>query len=341
MAAFLTIVVLFFAAYNIMRMIGKNHLMNGVVNAAPAIETVVPKEETTEEENTVWQEGWIKHNGRIYSYNEDIITFLIMGIDKEGDVVEVSEGTNGGQADAQFLLVLNPHDRSINVVGINRNTMTDVDIYNEDGAFVRTQKAQIAVQHGFGNGVSESCEYQVKAVRGLFYDLPIHGYAAINMSAIPTINDLVGGVSIVVAEDLTKADKRLKEGSEVELDGSSAYLYVRWRDFDSFGSADRRLDRQKQYLKAFINKAKSEGKKNISIVSDIYKAVSNEMTTDITLDEALYLAPEVVNYSFGEENFRMIEGQTIMGERFEEFYPDEQKLYEMILDLFYEEVELP
>lgn len=327
-------------SYNIVRVIGKNRLKSNVVNAAPSVSEVVPVEAATAKEEAVWQEGWIKHNGIIYEYNDNIITFLIMGIDKQGDVKEVAEGTNGGQADALFLLTLNPDDKTIGVIGINRNTMTDIDIYNEEGAYVRTVNAQIAVQHGFGNGVEESCEYELKAVRKLFYNIPVHGYAAINMSAISTINDLVGGVDVTVLEDLTKFDKSLKEGAEVHLEGKSAYVYASRRDTSVFGSADKRLERQKQYLKAFIAKAKSEGKKNIGIVSDIYKAVSDEMTTDITLDEALYLAPEVIDYSFSDDNFRMMSGDTIQGDRFEEFYPDEEALYELILDVFYDEVQI-
>ena len=34
----------------------------------------------------------------------------------------------------------------------------------------------------------------------------------------------------------------------------------------------------------------------------------------------------------------MMEGETVMGEVFEEFYADEEALYEMILDIFYEPV---
>jgi len=35
----------------------------------------------------------------------------------------------------------------------------------------------------------------------------------------------------------------------------------------------------------------------------------------------------------------MLEGETVMGEQFEEFYPNENALYEMILEVFYEPVE--
>ena len=42
-------------------------------------------------------------NGRIYEYNDDIMTFLIMGIDKNGEVQNNRDATDGGQADALFL----------------------------------------------------------------------------------------------------------------------------------------------------------------------------------------------------------------------------------------------
>lgn len=327
------------ASYEVVRAIGKSNLKNNAETTTPELmqkeEEILPEE--TEEER--WQEGWIKYKGDIYAYNEDIMTFLFMGIDKNSDVVEVEEGTSGGQADALFLAVMNPHEKTIQVIGINRNTMTDIDVYNEQGAYVTTTKAQIAVQHGFGNGVEESCEYQVKAVSHLFYSLPIHGYAAINMSAIPTINDAVGGVDVTVLEDLTKIDSSLISGEQVHLMGKSAFWYVKYRDTNIFGSADARLNRQKQYLNAFIATAKQETKKDVSTVLDVYQAVIPMMVTNISLDEVAYLAPIVADYQFDQENFRMMTGETVMGEQFEEFYADEDALYEMILDVFYEKVE--
>ena len=209
------------AAFQIVRAVGKKSLTSKAEEAAPDLNLVRASESLTEEEETKWQEGWVKYNGSIYAYNEDIRTFLFMGIDKKSDVKEVEEGTKGGQADALFLAVMNPHDKTLKIVGINRNTMADVDIYNDSGAYVTTQKAQIAVQHGFGNGVEESCEYQKKAVSRLFYGLPIHGYAAINMSAIPTINDAVGGVDVTVLDDLTKYDSSLKKDAKVHLMGEA------------------------------------------------------------------------------------------------------------------------
>lgn len=325
-------------AFQIVRAMGKSSLQSKVKASTQEVLSTREQETVTEEERNQWQEGWVKYQDTIYAYNEDIMTFLFMGIDKNSDVEEVKEGTDAGQADALFLAVMNPHDYTIKIIGINRNTMTDVDIYNENGAYVTTKKAQIAVQHGFGNGMEKSCEYQLKAVEKLFYNLPIHGYAAINMSAITTINDAVGGVDVTVLEDLTRADKLLVKDTQVHLMGKSAFWYVKYRDTSEFGSADMRLERQKQYLKAFVNAAKQAAKKDIMVVAELYQAISSQMVTDITLNEAAYLAPILVDYSFDEDGFYMLEGQTVMGEEFEEFYVDEDALYEMILEVFYEEV---
>ena len=328
-------------SFTVIRAMGKNNLMAKAETTYPVLST--PETEAAPvEEKQIWKEGWVKYNGKIYEYNEKLITFLFMGIDKDSKVKEVAEGTNGGQADALFLVVLNPDDQTIKVVGINRNTMADIDIYNKDGDYVTTTTAQIAVQHGFGNGVEESCEYQREAVRKLFYDLPIHGYAAINMKAIPIINDAVGGVDLVALNDITRDKKKtiIKEGESVHLMGENAYWYVRDRDMDEFGSADDRLARQKQYLNEFIKQAKVAAKEDIGIVGDLYNDLTPYMTTDVSFDELVYLAPEMVNYSFGEQSFYMMKGETVMGEEFEEFYPDEDELYKMIIEVFYNEVDV-
>ncbi|MCM1135401.1 MAG: LCP family protein [Clostridium sp.] len=332
------LIVVVAALLQTVRVIGKIRLAGKVKETAPILEPIQP-EELTEEEESKWQEGWIKHNGKVYAYNEEIITFLFMGIDKNSEAEEVEEGTNGGQADALFLAVINPRDKTIKLIGINRNAMTDIDIYDENGDYVMTTEAQISVQHGFGNGVEESCEYQVEAVSELFYQLPIHGYAAINMSAIATINDAVGGVDVTVLEDLTVKDASLVKGADVHLMGDTAFWYVKYRDTNIFASADMRLDRQKQYLNAFINTAKQAAKKDIGIVLDLYKAIDSRMVTDISLDEAAYLAPILLDYSFETSQFYLLSGETVRGEEFEEFYVDETALYELILEIFYEEVE--
>lgn len=330
-----------FAAFLIVGAIGKANLRSNVI-AAPKLENapVVIELQPTEEEAAGWKEGWVKYNGQIYAYNEDILTFLIMGIDKTKDVKEVAEGTNGGQADALFLVVLNPHDDSLSVIGINRNTMTDVSVYDNNGSFVNTVKAQIAVQHGFGNGVEESCEYRVNAVQHLFYEMPVHGYAAINMSAIGPLTDMVGGVDVVALEDIKSGNSTvIKEGEEVHLEGDLAFAYIHNRDTKEFGSADHRLERQKQFITTYLQKVKQKTKEDIGFPISVYQSIAPQTVTSLTVDEMTYLVSIAKDYSFDENYLYTLKGETKQGDVFEEFYVDETDLFELILKVFYEPVE--
>ena len=330
-----------FAAFLIVGAIGKANLRGNVI-AAPKLENapVVIELQPTEEESAGWKEGWVKYNGQIYAYNEDILTFLVMGIDKNRDVKEVEEGTNGGQADALFLVVLNPHDNSLSVIGINRNTMTDISVYDDNGAYVNTIKAQIAVQHGFGNGVEESCEYQVNAVQHLFYEMPVHGYAAINMSAIGPLTDMVGGVDVVALEDIKSGNSTvIKEGEEVHLEGDLAFAYIHNRDTKEFGSADHRLERQKQFITTYLQKVKQKTKEDIGFPISVYQSIAPQTVTSLTVDEMTYLVSIAKDYSFNENYLYTLKGETKQGDVFEEFYVDETDLFELILKVFYEPVE--
>jgi len=320
-------------SFNVVRAVGKSNLKKAVEISEPVI---VSKEVVTEEEKEYWDPNWIKYNGKAYEYNDDILTFLIMGIDKESDVKEVAEGTDGGQADALFLVILDGDKEEIKIISINRNTMADVDIYNNEGAYVDTIKTQICVQHAYGNGLEESCERQVEAVSRLMYGIPINGYAAINMSAISDINDAVGGVEVIALETINK----FKEGQEYHLDGYDAYLYTRDRNEDTFASADMRLARQKQYLSAFVGRAKERIKSNPGSALELYNALMSQMVTSVTADEVTYLASEAGNYSFAADYINNLIGETVLGdEGFEEFYYDEDLLYDLIINTFYREVE--
>lgn len=281
-----------------------------------------------------WQEGDVRYQGSIYRYNKDILTFLFLGIDNKGEVEKKKAGTNGGQSDAIFLLVLDPHTKEGTVIGINRDTMADVDVYSNTGNFLWTVKKQLTLQHAYGDGAELSCERSRDAVSRLFYDLPIHGYCAINMGAIPLINDAVGGVKVEVLEDVWK----FREGETVLLKGEQSYHYLHDRDTKSFNSAGRRLERQKQYLRAYAAAAVEATKKDITLPVKLYGTLSKYMVTDVTVDEVSYLAPRLVDYSFSPERFYSLAGETVQGGILEEFYVDEQALYELILNVFYEKV---
>jgi len=337
-------------AYAVIRVNGKNKLYNDVkkntVNSAPMMNnlpTTIDVEFVEEDDSYDWKEGDIRYNGNIYRYNDELLTFLIMGIDKKGkvDKGEVTDYWDGGQADALFLAVLNPKTKVVDLVAINRNTIAEIDICNHDGTPDGTSFLQITLQHGYGDGRELSCERQVKAVSKLFMDIPIHGYAAINMGAVPTINDAVGGVPVTVEENSAYTSSNLKNnvGNTIVLKGNDAYEYIHHRDLNVFDSAGDRLKRQKQYLSSFIDRAKQKTKEDITFPITLYNEISDYMVTDVTISEMSYLASEALNYQFDSNNIYSMQGETRMLEKFEAFYPDEKALYEMIIEVFYEKVQ--
>lgn len=324
----------------VLQIVGKNRLYGSASSGelvASLSEMAVSFGGSTEQgEEEDWQAGDVRYEGAHYRYNEDILTFLFLGIDRMGEVEPVEDGIDGGQSDAIFLLALDPHKKEATVIGIPRDTMAEVEIYTRSGTLMGTDTTQLCLQHGYGDGAQLSCERSVKAVSRLFYGLPIHGYCAVNMGAIPLLNDAVGGVTLRALEKMDFKDFRAEEGEELHLEGMDAYYYLHNRDITSFNSAGRRLQRQKQYLTEYAGAALAALKEDITLPVALYGTLSRYMVTDITVDEVGYLATQAAGYSLGE--IRSLKGATVMGEKHEEFYPDEEALYRLVLEVFYEEV---
>lgn len=337
-----------YGAYKLMDYTGGLSLYQRTKEQAPDLSQAPLYEQVTIDDDqmplsaSAWQPGWIRYDGKTYAYNTNLLTFLVLGIDSMDEVHEAEDGLSGGQSDAMFFLVLDPDNKDIKIIAINRNTMTDIDVYNEEGVYVGTGEAQICLQHGFGDGLEESCVRTVKTVKNLFHELPINGYISINMGAIPTVNDTVGGVTLKVLYSLPAAGqyRSLRKGDTVTLTGDDAYWYTQHRDIYDDYSANERLERQLQYLIEFVPALQEKVRENPESVASIYSALSPYMVTDIGLNEAVYLGNEAAEYNFDSANIYQMKGESIIGKSgFEEFIYDEEGLYDLIIDVFYTEVD--
>lgn len=284
-----------------------------------------------------WQEGDVSYNGKTYRYNSSTKTYLFLGVDNEGTMAESTGGFSGGQSDAMFLLVTNAKDKSMSVVSINRNTMTMVDVYDLLDNPIRQEEMQICLQYAYGDGARSSCLRTADAVTRLLYGIPVNGYFSMNMDAIPLLNDAVGGVTVEVMDDLESKSRgvSLKKGETVTLDGNEAYVYIRSRDVNEFDSASRRLERQNQYLFQLFKRIKGLGLAEEATVTRVTKLMEDYMVTSIDFAK---LVEDASEYEFDESRMYNVPGETVMGEKYEEYYVDEEALYEMILEVFYEEV---
>lgn len=113
---------------------GKAHLFHNVSSGMPQLSGETDQLKPDEE----WDEDWIRYQGKVYDYNENILSFLCMGIDMDNVLGEEQQGRDSGQANAIFLLVLNPDTQKMSIIAIDRNTMTEVDMYDQDNHFLDT-----------------------------------------------------------------------------------------------------------------------------------------------------------------------------------------------------------
>ena len=313
---------------------GKRKLMNNST-------TTIPDMEGEELEEALREQGYIYYNGKMYKYNSDITNILLIGIDSPDPVPdEDAEYAMGFQNDGNYVLILDGNSKKVKVLAIDRNTMTEIYMYNSDfpdqSQYV---ERQICLQHGFGGGRDLSCELTVESVSKLLYNLPISGYLSVNYGIIEYVNDCVGGVTVTVTDDVAGVRDDWIAGEEVTLVSDAAIEYVRYRDKTEFGSANVRLNRQKGYVLALYNAMIERSKSDITFLPDLYKRISNYTVTDISVDEMTYLLSQCMGSSFTEDDVYFVPGETVQGIEFEEFYVDEDKLNDLMIELFYIETD--
>lgn len=284
------------------------------------------------------KEDLIYHNGKAYRYRENMINVLCLGIDKDVSMDQEKRENAMGQSDAIFIVSLDQNNKRMRLLAVPRETMTDIKIFNTEDQYLRTENRQITLQYTYGDGVKKSCELTKEAVSKLCYGLPIQRYCSLNFNAIPIMNDRIGGVPVVLDENIISSFPGEKAGDTVMLKGAKALDYIHMRDVDVFASSMDRLARQKEYMIAFANQAKGRLKEDITIAAGLFNDLQGNMYTDIELGEITYLATEVLGMEFSEEDLYMVPGETKMGEQYEEYYVNEPEFKDLIFQLFYDEV---
>lgn len=292
--------------------------------------TTSPKLSVTEQSQAI--DNTLEWKGRRYTYNTDLTNILFLGVDKE-DVID-SEYVPGeaGQSDCIMLLSLNEETKEARILQMNRNTMTELDIYDMSGNYLRSTEGQLALQYAYNIGGSRSCWAVKKTVQELLYGLSIDGYFAMDMSGIPKINDALGGVDIVMKEDYSQIDPSFTEGSTVHLAGAAAQKFVRYRDTNEFNSVENRMRRQTDYVAAMISTMKGKGG------GELYDVLSPYLDTYIITDLDADRLNALSSYDYLTDEVEYLPGEAAKGEVYEEFYLNEEKLQDLLIRMFYEEV---
>lgn len=303
------------------------------IEPAPEVENV---EEVKDSGKT------IIYNGNTYSFNEDVATVVMMGIDtgKQGEAIENIIGANG-QADAIYIAVIDTSNNKVTILGVSRDAMVDVNVYNTSGEFLRTENMQLCLSYAYGDGKHTSCENTIVSLERLFYGLPFNTYFSFDIPAIGLATDAIGGVTITSDFSFYSNyyGRDILSGETVTLYGKDADTYVRFRDTDELESNNDRMSHQKQFISAFIAEIFSSVKSDPSLIVDLYKTVENNSTTNLTPAKMTYLATTAISGldSYKEIEFVNVPGTVTKGE-YAEFIVDQNALMELMLDLFYVKV---
>lgn len=279
----------------------------------------------------------VEYGGVRYRYNEDVVSLLFIGVDKNTLQDNLGYGQNG-QADSLFIATLDTKAGTVRVIPLPRESMVDVNMVGISGGYAGTEKAQLCLAYAYGNTGEESSENVARSVSRLLYGMPVDAYVAVDIDGVQVITDAVGGVPITVRDSFSYQGHTFRAGENVTLNGKEAILYTRYRAEDMMGSTQR-LKRQQQFLEAFFQQVSSQIKKDFTLLSTYYSKAKPYIVSDLSLSEITYLASSVLfGAGSGGVEYLSISGEVTQGEKYVEFYPEETSVYETVLKAFYKPV---
>ena len=277
----------------------------------------------------------LEREGERRLLKKHVDTLLLIGTDSSSDIPTYQEGDivpyyNFEQADFLVLLVLDNDQKLCTPIQINRDTMVDDPWLSATGDVGGTVFEQIALSHTSGSGKEDSCVNTRNAVSSLLFDLPIDNYMAISMSAIPLLNDLVGGVTVTIVDDLTPVDTDFVQGETVTLRGEQALRFIRARMTVGDGTNISRMRRHRDYLDGFMTSARARFDSDSKLTMKALEAINPYLVTDLTADAMSDVVERLDGYTIQPVQYAL--GDNRLGEKYYEFYVDEEDLWRIVTD---------
>lgn len=274
----------------------------------------------------------IRVDGTAYFPRQDITVVLVMGIDRYGAVQDSGYYTNTGSADVDALVIFDETAQKIDLLYLNRDTMLEMPVLGIGGKKAGTMFGQLALAHTFGSGLDDSCENTRDAISDFLGGVQIDYYLSVNMDAISILNDAVGGVRVNVTEDFSAVDPSITLG-EMTLMGEQALRYVQTRKDVGDQLNLTRIERQKDYIRGFSDALHQKQQTNSNFALSVFKQVSPYLVTDCSNTMLSTLAGKYAYYEV--DRILSPKGENVMGEKYFEFYVDEDDLSRLVLELFY------
>ena len=285
-----------------------------------------------EDQVVVTERKTIERNGVEYFPRQDITVVMVLGIDQEGPVVSSNSYRNTGSADSVMLLVFDEIEETCTVLYLNRDTMVDMDMLGLWGEHIGTTNAQLALAHTYGSGLEDSCENVKNTLMNFIHGLTIDYYVAMNMDAIPVLNDAVGGVTVTVTDDFSMVNPTITMG-ELTLRGDQVLDYVQTRKNVGDQKNVTRMRRQREYVDAFLKALYEKAQLDTTFLISAYEDVSPYIVTDCSVNTLSAMLDRYADFAVA--GAVTPEGENVVVDGHYQFHVDEEKLDALILEIFY------
>ncbi len=273
--------------------------------------------------------------GKTLHYRENEITnYLFIGVDKE-DVTQVTGHQNGGQADFLVVLAIDRMHRTVTPVMLDRDAMVEMKTYGVFGHPAGTRVMQLCLAQAYSGINIPGSVNTVETVEKLLQGIDIHHYVVLDMTAIPLVNDTIGGVEVTLQDDFTAFDPVMTKGSTLRLMGKQAEFFVRGRMTVADGTNASRMARQQQYLTGLLEQFRLTVKGKQHKLNEVLDAVKGHMSTDVGDNTLLH---DVNAY----DDYTWLPLQTLQGTHnideygFAEFWVDEPALKQLVAQIWFQ-----
>lgn len=274
-------------------------------------------------------------HGETLHYRENEITnYLIIGVDKE-DVNQVTGYQSGGQADFLIVLSIDRIRRTITPVMLDRDAMVEMKTYGVFGHPAGTRVMQLCLAQAYSGVNTPGTVNTVETVEKLLQGIEIHHYVVMDMSAIPLVNDAIGGVEVMLKDDFTSYDPAMKAGATLRLMGKQAEFFVRGRMKVADGTNASRMARQQQYLTGMLDQFRRTVKGKQHKLNEILDAVGDHMSTDAGTNTLVHDVNAYDDYTW--QPLQTLQGEHAIDEYgFAEFWVDETALKQLVAGIWFE-----
>ena len=286
----------------------------------------------------------IGYQGHSYVPRENIETTLLIGTDVSEDETRDSRDWEYSLADMLMLIVADKDAKTYTALQINRDTVTTIQMVDDNGQFVDYFQGQVTLANAYGGSPQRCAKNTLDAVRFILMNVEIDHYVTVTMDSVGILNDMVGGVTVEVMDDGIAPG--LVKGQTVKLNGDQALRYVRARMSLDDSTNAHRMERQRQYLDGLMEGFRKSAAKDSSFVMNSLLKLSDYMVSDCNIQKLSDLVNTFMSYK--QTDLRTLEGETRYGEtlkdmgiegRYAEFYPDQEALRATVMDLFYRRID--